>query len=215
MLEALLAWGGGAAGVAVMAYLAKRMLEHNLTGELEQFKHDLKAYHEHELERLRADLRVSAHEKEVRFDRFHEKEVEVLAELYRLLARTRHAISKLIKHQVRDQERFELIDAAAKANDELHTFYVERQVFVPEDLTGELGRVMAALFLAALKDSDEVYGNRQGLQDLKGRASALLSLSQDDAITLDSLIGEKVDMLLRELRHRVRVIITGGVYDPK
>lgn len=132
----LLIWLGGAGGVAVMAYLAKRLLDQVFSRELEQFKHELRAQHELELERTRADLRVEAHRQETRFSGFHERRVDVLTELYRRLvkAQTAHLI---LFHRGRPTE--EELSQATRDGWEFQTYFAENLVFVPKPLLADVG----------------------------------------------------------------------------
>lgn len=66
----LVAFGGNAALLLVLGFLGRSFMSSILARDIEQFK---------------ASLQVAAVEHEVRFSKLHEKRMEVLAELYRLL----------------------------------------------------------------------------------------------------------------------------------
>jgi len=66
----LVAFGGNATLLLVMAFLGRSLISNFLTKDVEKFK---------------GDLQVAAMEHQIRFSELHEKRAEVLAELYKLL----------------------------------------------------------------------------------------------------------------------------------
>ena len=72
--------------LAVLAYLAKSLIEHKLSRDVSKFQSDLKAASDAAIERLKSDLQLHAIEHQVRFSRLHEKRATVIAELNSLLA---------------------------------------------------------------------------------------------------------------------------------
>jgi hypothetical protein len=78
----LLAFGGQAALVAVLAYIAKSLLDKMIVRDTKQFESDLKAKSDATIERLRNELQLNTIEHQVRFSRLHDKRAEVIAELY-------------------------------------------------------------------------------------------------------------------------------------
>ena len=82
----LIALGGNAAMLAVLAYLAKLFIGHRLSRDISSFQSELKATSDAAIERLKSDLQLHAIEHQVRFSRLHEKRATVIAELNSLLA---------------------------------------------------------------------------------------------------------------------------------
>ncbi len=83
-------------GSAAFVFLAKALTTHLFSVDLECFKAELKGSQEKELERLRSDLRMAAFQRETRFAKLHEKQLEVIAELYRRLCSAHSAMSTLL-----------------------------------------------------------------------------------------------------------------------
>src|SRR5258706_3765597 len=81
----LLAFGGNAALLLVLGWLARSLGSQLLAKDLEQFKASLAAASSAATERLKHDLQVAALEHEVRFSKLHERQAEVIAEAYALL----------------------------------------------------------------------------------------------------------------------------------
>src|SRR4051812_19160277 len=81
----LVAVGGNAALLLVLAFLGRSLLSVLLAKDVEEFKAKLQADSQTTMVKLQADLQQTAVEHEVRFSRLHEKRARVLAELYKLL----------------------------------------------------------------------------------------------------------------------------------
>ena len=82
----LIALGGNAAMLAVLAYPAKLFIEHKLSRGISRFQSELKATSDAAIERLKSDLQLHAIEHQVRFSRLHEKRATTVAELNSLIA---------------------------------------------------------------------------------------------------------------------------------
>ena len=63
----LIALGGNAAMLAVLAYLAKLFIGHRLSRDISSFQSELKATSDAAIERLKSDLQLHAIEHQVRF----------------------------------------------------------------------------------------------------------------------------------------------------
>jgi hypothetical protein len=77
----LLAFGGNAALLAVLGFLAKSILEKIIARDIKRFESDLKAKSDAAIEQLKNELQLKTIEHQVRFSRLHEKRAEVIAEL--------------------------------------------------------------------------------------------------------------------------------------
>jgi len=77
----LLAFGGQAALVAILAYIAKSLLDKMIVRDTKRFESDLKAKSDATIECLKNELQLKTIEHQVRFSRLHEKRAEVVAEL--------------------------------------------------------------------------------------------------------------------------------------
>lgn len=100
-----------------------------------------------EAEQLRADLRVIAHEREVRFVRLHERRADAIDELYKRIVRTQNAFYLLTGGIVSGEgDSFEerLKRAGVLAND-LVDFFGEHRLYYDEVLIGDFGKFERAL----------------------------------------------------------------------
>jgi len=79
--------GAFAVAAGFLGWLAKQLMTHLLSKDLEAHKGRLTAQHDRELERLRADLQVLAKEQEIRFAALHAKRESGIVELFEALQR--------------------------------------------------------------------------------------------------------------------------------
>ncbi len=87
----VLAVGGNAALLAVLAWLARSFGSQLLAKDLETFKASLSAASSEASERLKHQLQLVAHEHQVRFTKLHERRAEVIERLYALLVEAQWA----------------------------------------------------------------------------------------------------------------------------
>lgn len=78
----LLAFGGNAALLAVLAVIGKSILDKLIVRDTKQFENDLKAKSDAAIENLKNELQLRTIEHQVRFSKLHEKRAAVIAELY-------------------------------------------------------------------------------------------------------------------------------------
>jgi hypothetical protein len=73
--------GGTAVAVAAVAWLARSVVKHWLSKDVETYKNQLKAESETALERLRSELQILAARRNIEYSRIHEKRLEIISEL--------------------------------------------------------------------------------------------------------------------------------------
>ena len=78
----LLAFGGNAVLLAVLGYLARSLLSQMLAKDLKQFEARLSQASASAAEELKHRLSLVAHEHSVRFSRLHDKQAQVLEEIF-------------------------------------------------------------------------------------------------------------------------------------
>jgi len=93
----LLGLGSFFGGTAGSLILARWLFSHLLHRDLEKYKAELQLKNELEMERLRSELRVAAHERETVFSRLHDRQAGVVAELYKLLIEARAAFTEFMR----------------------------------------------------------------------------------------------------------------------
>lgn len=142
--------GGTAAGVSAIAYLAKSLMSHLLSKDLEQHKLQLDAQTKQELERFRAEMVKQNLEHEVKYRRVDEKVSEHLAEIYSRLFTFYESVLKYVTFFEFGDEptKEEKLESATKANKEFWDYLLPNRIYVPpklfvriKDLADNLGRI--------------------------------------------------------------------------
>src|ERR1043166_1529586 len=83
IITIVLATAGGTTGLGfALALLVRKLISHNLDKDIELFRVQLKAGTDVEIERLRSSLEIASFEHQIRFTKLHEKQAQVIAELY-------------------------------------------------------------------------------------------------------------------------------------
>ncbi|WP_397452548.1 hypothetical protein [Pseudomonas sp. NA-150] len=118
----------------------KNAIKNEYDQKLETHKAQLKAQSEIEIEKLRAQLNITATEHEVRFSRLHEKRAEVLAETYSLLRELLATLSNYVKlfESAGDIPKAQRRDATVDALNNFRNFYAKRLVFIPKETAKKL-----------------------------------------------------------------------------
>src|SRR5882762_8947453 len=124
--------GGGGVLLAAAAWLIKTVLTDRLAREAEEFKTQLKADADAQIERLKNSLEMAALEHQVRFSKLHERRAEVIAELYKRLVEV-GAEGSLFVYTVGGSsgEHFEQYNKAYKNNWDLARFIEANRIYLP------------------------------------------------------------------------------------
>ena len=80
--------GGFGMLVFALSWLARTLVSYFLSKDVEKYKASLRTETDIELERLRAQLQIENFRRQIRFSKLHEKQAEVLAQLYSLILTT-------------------------------------------------------------------------------------------------------------------------------
>jgi hypothetical protein len=134
--EIITAIGGSAALFGAMAWLARSVITHVLSRDLEKFKTNLQAETQQELIRLQSSLQLVEFEHQVRFSRLHERQVDIVSEMYSRLVLLHRTASTFVRYyhsvdaQTKNEHVRQLWDAADKFNDyfEKHRIYFAKDV---------------------------------------------------------------------------------------
>src|SRR5882762_456564 len=92
----LLAFGGNAALLLLLGWLARSLGSQLLAKDLEKFKSDLATTSSSAAEQLKHELAVAALEHNVKFSKLHERRAEVVAEAYGLLVEAHWASQSFV-----------------------------------------------------------------------------------------------------------------------
>lgn len=162
---------GGAAAVAIsfavaaIAWLARSLITHTLSRELEDYKNRLAVETSRELARLTSSLEISAAREKTRFDLFQQKRADVVARVYALLARMHYAARSFANPASRAAGAAwkPLFDELSTAGDEFILHFREHRIFFPEETSEEIDHLFTKILQATLHSKDalkspDIYG---------------------------------------------------------
>jgi hypothetical protein len=144
--------GGSAAFFAAAAWLARSLVQHLLSKEIERFKADLQAQHQIALERAKSDFQRLLREHEIRFSHLHAKRAEIVAELYQHIVETNSAAEECLDafKESPNKRRFDLAKEATSRGDDLAEFIIRNKIYFSERLAGCLEEVYSCLLDTAI-----------------------------------------------------------------
>lgn len=136
----LLAFGGQAVLVTVLAVIAKSLLDKLILRDTKQFESDLKAKSDATIEHLKNELHLRTIEHQVRFSRLHEKRAEVIAELNSLFAETLWEAESFLSPMEWNGEpsKPEKFRVAMKKFVELFRYFDKHRIYLPHQLCSSL-----------------------------------------------------------------------------
>jgi hypothetical protein len=133
----LVAFGGNAALLLALGFLARSLVSSALEKDVEKFK---------------ATLQLAAVEHQVRFSRLHDKRAKVLAELYRLLVAAYWSASEFTSPlQWADADRRAQYAAALNATAAYFRFFDQHRIWLPRELCQPLERFAKELRTPTLR----------------------------------------------------------------
>jgi hypothetical protein len=217
--EILIAIGGNATILIVLAFLARSVVQTWLdkdvkkfeTGlatvansELERLKSELRAGADASLERLRMELQENAVEHQVRFSKLHERRAEAIEELYSSLVDTQLAARLYIvvtghDDSVRAEERVKI---HRKLYD-LYSLVEKRRIYLPAPICVSLDEFQRTLHNAVA--AVDVYS------EVTNHAPQKVASDRNQAIfEAVRAIEEKIPQMRRDLEDEIRRILGGG-----
>lgn len=140
----LLAFGGNAALLAVLAFVGKTLLEKLIVRDTKRFESDLRARSESAIEHLKNTLQLKTIEHQVMFSRLHEKRADVIAELY----------GKLVESLWEAESFFSVMEWAGEPNKqekhiiameklvEFFRFFDKNRIYLPEEICNLLEKLV-------------------------------------------------------------------------
>ena len=138
--------GAGVAG-AVVVFLGRAIVTHWLSKDLESFRIQLRTASEKELERMRNDLERAATEHRIRFSHLHERQAEVIAEVFGRLERVHQAFKKWMSPmQPGGVDMFKLRDETAEAYLELVRYYYPHAIWLDPDTCNAINELIDGLW---------------------------------------------------------------------
>jgi hypothetical protein len=143
----LLAFGGNAVLLIVLAWLARSLFSQLMAKDLERFTSDLAGTSVTAAERLKHDLHLVAQEHQLVLSRLHEKRAQVIAEAYGLLVEAHWAAQELVSlvdwaGEPSKKEKYGI--AMAKAA-EFYRFFDRNRIYLPVEACGSIDALVQAM----------------------------------------------------------------------
>lgn len=140
----LLAFGGNAALLAVLAFAGKSLLEKLIARDTKRFESDLQSKSAAAIEQLKNDLQLKTIEHQVRFSRLHEKRASVIADINGHLAEVLWEAESFLSPMqwageppIEEKHR----DAMNKLV-EFFRFFDKHRIYLPESLCSSLEKLV-------------------------------------------------------------------------
>jgi hypothetical protein len=136
----VLAFGGNAVLLAVLAGLARSLLGQVFAKDLEKFKSDLAAASAASTTRLTHELKLVAQEHQVLVSKLHEKRALVVAEVYGLLVEAQwacHDFASPMEFTGEPSKKEKYLTAMNKAAD-FYRYFDKNRIYLPADVCMQL-----------------------------------------------------------------------------
>jgi hypothetical protein len=149
----LLAFGGNAALLAVLASLGKSLLDKLIVRDTKQFESDLKAKSDATIEHLKNELQIRTTEHQVRFSRLHEKRAAVIAELYGHLVEALWEAESFLSPMewVGEPNKKDKHQKAMNKLVELYRYFDQHRIYLPPDVCASLEALVQNVRLQVIK----------------------------------------------------------------
>lgn len=151
--------------VAGIVFVMRKFFEQGLNRDLESFKAKCSIEIEQSKAQFEADLKTRLFEFETKFSSFHQKQTEIIRELYSLLVDAEFAVIDLVHPmQPSPNERTpEIMQFAEEKCVELYRFFSKHTIYLDPSVCDDVEKVMQALRMAIAKFQTSrlgVYGNQ-------------------------------------------------------
>jgi hypothetical protein len=143
----LVAFGGNAILLAALAWLARSVLQHWLTKDVEGFKSDLAAEASRANEKLRHELSMSALEHQVRYSRLYERRAQVIAETYEKLVAAYWAFESFTSpfEWGGEPSKLEKYKNAMSKSTEYFKYFDSNRIYLPAELCQKIEDFMQSV----------------------------------------------------------------------
>lgn len=140
----LLAFGGNAALLAVLALVGKSLLEKLIARDTKRFESELQAKSAAAIEQLKNELQLKTIEHQVRFSRLHEKRASVIADINGHLAEVMWEAERLLllMQWGSEPQMEEKHQGAMNKLVEFFRFFDKHRIYLPEPLCTSLEKLV-------------------------------------------------------------------------
>jgi len=134
--QVITAIGGSAVLFGAMAWLARSIITHVLSKDIEKHKINLQAESQKELVRLQSSLQLVEFEHQVRFSQLHERKVTIIEEMYSRLVGLHRSASTFVKYyqSVDGQKKKDYLQQLWNAADSHNEYFDKHRIFFQQEL---------------------------------------------------------------------------------
>ncbi len=145
--EIIVAIGGSGVLFAAMAWLARSIINHFLSKDLENFKLILQKESQQELMHLQSSLQLIQLEHQVRFTKLHENRAGIIAEIYSMLVNLHRTASTFIRmyRSVDDTKNKENIKQLWGSLDIFTEYFEKHRIYFNQNTCSEIDCLINAL----------------------------------------------------------------------
>jgi hypothetical protein len=162
----------------------------NIAKETAGFTEELRTRFTTELEILRTNLRVTAHQRETRFSEWYGHQTNVLSELYTLLSRAEQSMRPTIPNFGPQP-----IEESFQHRENLRTYAEENAVFIPDQISEDLNYLQNRLSQVLLRRS---RGDK---------------LSANEEEIMQEILGTELPQLRSKIKDQIFILLGGETAD--
>ncbi|MBV8858194.1 MAG: hypothetical protein JOZ02_14785 [Acidobacteria bacterium] len=133
--------------VAGVVFILRKFFEQSLARDLERYGANLKAEFEHSRLRLENDLQTKFFEFQTKFSLYHQKQAEVIEELYVMLCETEWTVSGLVS-PVQGNDKRSVKERVAEADEmfvALARFFGKKRIYLANDVCQKMDTILNAM----------------------------------------------------------------------
>lgn len=160
-----------------------------------------------EIERLRADLRVEAHERETRFARFHDRRLEAIEGLHQRLVAVGVAFYSFITTGREEKGWAEIVSKASEAAQEVTLFYAQHKIFFNADIRDQFAEIGGALHDSWATFAMDLPHQAEGPMPGEERERRLKAWRK-----AKDIVSETLPSLVEQIEESMRAIVSGDEY---
>jgi hypothetical protein len=157
--EIIFAISASGIAIAALAWLAKAIVLHFLSKDVETFKAKIQAESEIEIEKLKSALNQTAYEHEVVFGHLHKQRLEAILQIHAALLDVKSAVERVVTlHQGPNFHEDRITNgriAEEKARD-FYPLFEQKKLFLDEKLAEEIDALVVKFFQLTIRFNVEM-----------------------------------------------------------
>jgi hypothetical protein len=138
---------------AIIGFWIKTTIKHEYDVRLEAYKAQVRAEADSTLERLKADLQITANEHHVRYSKIFETQAQIISETYGKLIALRNAVARYV-HPVSVENTPTLEErrkVVAAAHTDFQQYFEPRELFLPDETAKQIQEFSGKLHRTAFE----------------------------------------------------------------